>query len=51
MDEVSLATLKVVRSISAGRGERLMSHTVASHGDGVASVLGRVRLLKLSRGK
>ena len=29
--DVSLATLKVVRTKSGGRGECLMSHTVASH--------------------
>ena len=35
VDEVSLATLNEVRSISAGGGECQMPHTVAPHGDGV----------------
>ena len=35
VDEVSLATLNVVRIFSAGDGECQMPHTVAPHGDGV----------------
>ena len=34
VDEVSLATLNVVRAISAGRGECLVEHTAVLHGDG-----------------
>ena len=37
VDEVSLATLNVVRIIRAGGGECQMPHTVAPHEDGVVS--------------